>query len=232
MTSWNAKKQGFSDRYNTLSNYFQNELTTDASGFNDSMTKFINNGGVSNSSDINVDASGAIVAFNKILQKKSELRTLNNDIVGEIKTISTDEDTGNMLLQNGNLQQEIHELEKQKDVSRKDADTALNREKTLRLQDKNITAHQLFLIKNPVSKSLIPYLWAISVIFVAIGVLIFKKTLPPIPTAGTLSVSLPFFGTFWLFFQTAIKDVRIWVALSAALIIVIIFLSLKIVNVI
>lgn len=230
-SSWIDKKQDFKKRLDSISDYFQNTLSSDMGSFTSAMSNYIQKGGVSESSASNGDSKQAMEMYNKIATQKGSFRKLNDDILKTIRTISSTNDSGNLLLQNGILQQDIQALEKKKGIIEKNVKTAIEREKVFRLQNSDINSHQLFLIKNPVPKSFIPYLWAISVLFVAIGVLIFQTTIPPIPQFNPADISTASADLFATIIEF-LKDRRIWMSLSGAFAIVIIFLSLKIANII
>lgn len=230
MALWGEKKRIFQKRFDELNEYTQNGFPSDMDAFKKYMSAYIEKGGVSESSSTNGDATNALKQYDQINTKKNGFVKLNDDILQALKKVAMEKDSGKLLSESGQLQQKIAHLEKQKTVSKEDAETAKEREESLRFRDKNTTSHSLFLIKNPVPRSYIPYLWAISVLFVSIGVLVFKESFPPIPAIGTIGLSSSsLIGSPVIDF---LKDRRIWMALSAAFAIVIVFLSLKVANVI
>jgi hypothetical protein len=89
-----------------------------------------------------------------------------------------------LLQQNGQLQQKIAAAQKRYDEILQEAATADARNKNLRTSDTHITAHQVFLLGRPLRPASIPYLWALSVLFISISVLFLYYyspiTIPPL----------------------------------------------------
>ena len=225
--SWIDKKQDFQRRYNIVSSYWQNKtdinkpsLTRDIDNLNTAVANFIKKGGVSQDPTNDPNYTQALNLFNNIKAKKAEFDNLNKDIRTTITQITSEYDTGSMLKTNGDLQQDIIRLEKQKVESNNDAETANLRDKLLKERDTAVTRHQLFFLDRPVKSSSIPILWGLSILFVAAAIIVFKQLFPGIAMPGTEFSILHFF-----------MDPRIWMALTTAAVIVIIFLVLKIVGV-
>lgn len=226
--SWADKKKEFERRYNTVSSYWQNKadtnkpsLTRDIDNLNTAVAGFIKTGGVSQDPTNDPNYTQALNLFNSIKGKKAEFDNLNKDIRTTITGITTEYDTGNMLKTNGDLQQDIMRLEKQKVEANNDASTAKLRDTLLKKRDTAVTRHQLFFLDRPVRSSSIPILWGLSILFVAAAIIVFKQLFPGVPTVPGNEFSLIYF----------FMDPRIWMALTAAAVIVIIFLVLKIVGV-
>jgi hypothetical protein len=225
--SWADKKKEFERRYNAVSSYWQNKtdtnkpsLTRDIDNLNTAVAGFIKTGGVSQDPTNDPNYTQALNLFNSIKAKKQEFDNLNKDIRTTITGITKEYDTGSMLKTNGDLQQDIIRLEKQKVESNNDASTANLRDKLIKERDTAVTRHQLFFLDRPVKSSSIPILWGLSILFVAAAIIVFKQLFPAVAAPGT-EFSLVYF----------FMDPRIWIALTAAAAIVIIFLVLKIVGV-
>ena len=225
--SWQDKKADFQRRYNAVSSYWQNKtdtnkpsLTNDIDNLNTAVANFIKKGGVSQDPSNDPNYTQALNLFNNIKAKKADFDNLNKDIRTTITQITKEYDTGSMLKTNGDLQQDIIRLEKQKVESNNDAATANLRDTLLKERDTAITKHQLFFLDRPVRSSSIPILWGLSILFVAAAIIVFKQLFPTISTSGTEFSAMNFF-----------MDPRIWMALSIAAVIVIIFLVMKIVGV-
>jgi ABC-type transport system involved in cytochrome bd biosynthesis fused ATPase/permease subunit len=112
-----------------------------------------------------------------------------------------------------------------------DAKTAELRESLLRSKESNITRHQVVFLGRPLRPSSIPYLWALSVLFIGASILMFQTMTPPLqPLFTTL------FGTSTGMGDGVgggfLSDVRVWRTLVGAFTVVIIFLSLRVANVI
>jgi hypothetical protein len=225
--SWVDKKKDFQRRYNAISSYWQNKtdtakpsLTRDVDNLNTAVAAFIKTGGTSQDPANNPNYTQAIQLFNNIQAKKNDFNTLNNNIRTTITQITAEYDTGNLLKGNGNLQQDIIRLEKEKVEANNDADTAKLRDNLLKERDTAITKHQLFFLNRPVRSSAIPFLWGLSILFIAAAIIVFKQLFPGI---GVMQGDYSALNIF--------VDPRIWMILTIAAAIVIIFLVLKIVGV-
>ena len=133
---------------------------------------------------------------------------------------------GRLLAENGSLQQQIIQLEKDAKLSDQDVKSAELRDELLRSHPSNVTKQQLFLLGRPLRPTSIPYLWALSILFIGGSLILFQQISPPIAQPIAEWMSMP---SDWSMF---LSDGRIWGLLSGALVIVVIFLSLRIANVI
>jgi hypothetical protein len=127
-----------------------------------------------------------------------------------------------MLTQTGNLQTQIKMREKRKKELQVEVDTALARDEVLRSKDTNLTAHQLFLLDRPVRKGMLPYLWTLSIIFIGIGLILYKMYLPSIQPSESTIVGVEMTIIDMLFNKPVL------ITLLACCVIVILFLSLKV----
>ena len=105
-----------------------------------------------------------------------------------------------------------------------DVETSVARDKLLRSRDTDVTRHQLFILDRPIRKGLIPYLWIISVLFIGIGLVIFKMSMPSLETdVGGGSI-------LYMTMEFVTNKIVLGSLLMSALI-VILFLSLKVAGV-
>jgi hypothetical protein len=164
----------------------------------------------------------AIIAdIQKINNAKQGYITLKEQII----TTLTDAEKLNLpaaLRENGELQKHIQQLRKVNNGMKVDAETAMARDELLRSRDTNLNAHQLFLLDRPVRRGMVPYLWALSIIFITVGLVILKGLAPNLQfDYFTVSQMI---GSF--FTNTAVL-----MSLLIAALITIIFLSLQIAGV-
>ena len=229
MPAWLDKKATFARRHQELSNYRQNTLQGDITTLNSAVSQFINRGGVSQDPQSDGNYNEILRLTQKIEAKQTAFKALNSDISTAIKDMSTNYDSGQLLLDNGRLQQEIQALEKQKAEAATDAEAAALRDEVLKERDTAVNQHQIFFLDRPVRRSSIPFLWAIGFLFVAAGLLVFKQMLP-IEGAGVgMAASLPTAILYSL--QGVLADPRVWMTLVGAAVITIIVLSLKVAGV-
>lgn len=227
--SWADKKKDFERRYNALhADIFENSPRHRGGSFIEDMeiTKqmvlqgYIARAGLSQDISDNTSIYFLNTIDNQIKQKKDAFLQLNKDIETAILNISKNYDSGSLLKDNGNLQQDIIRLEKEKVEANNDAATANLRDNLLKERDTAITKHQLFFLNRPVKSSAIPFLWGLSILFAAVAIIVFKQLFP------NIGVSTEYYSPFSIF-----MDPRIWMILTIAAVIVIVFLVLKIVGV-
>lgn len=228
MPSWLDKKATFATRHQELSNYRQNALQGDITSLNSAVSQFINRGGVSQDPQSDGNYNEILRLTQKIEAKQAAFKALNADVSTAIKDMSTNYDSGQLLLDNGRLQQEIQALEKQKAEAVTDAEAAALRDEVLKERDTAVNQHQIFFLDRPVRRSSIPFLWAIGFLFVAAGLLVFKQMLPITAVEG-MAASLPTAILYSL--QGTLADPRVWMTLVGAAVITIIVLSLKVAGV-
>lgn len=222
MESWINAKKAFQTRYNTLSDYRQNTLQNDLSFIQGNMSAYVNMAGNTYAppNDDNV-YNKAKSRFDIVNAKLNEFSTLNKDITNKLQEISAQNDTGQLLSQNGSLLQDIKQLETKVEEYKGDAESAQLRDELVKDRNTAVNRHQLFFLNKPLSKSSIPFLWGLSILFVGIGVLIFKQMFPLSLTATP--------GTFNII--QYLLDPRVLIALVVASLIVVIFLTMKILGV-
>jgi hypothetical protein len=227
---WPQERQVFQTRYNELTAR-STQLQNDADWLNYFTGNYIASGGVSLNPAKDDNYIGALAKAELIKKYKADMAALVNDLNQKIKSVSVSTDIGTKLTENGRLQQEITELEKEAKDYEDDAKTAELRESLLRSKESNITRHQVVFLGRPLRPSSIPYLWALSVLFIGASILMFQTMTPPLqPLFTTL------FGTSTGMGDGVgggfLSDVRVWRTLVGAFTVVIVFLSLRVANVI
>lgn len=171
-----------------------------------------------------------------------QLQTLRQeyDIIRRSLTSYLTEQAGNYQLsdkleQTGSLQAQIRRLEEELEKMKTDVETAVARDELLRSRDRTGNEHTLYLMNRPVRRGMVPYLWALSVLLVGVGVLFFYWLTPMIflpssvnaygnPMADTMNQLI-------LMITNIVMNPYIWMALFGAAAIVILALSLKIAGV-
>lgn len=137
------------------------------------------------------------------------------------------------LEQTGQLQGQIRRLEEDRDKMKTDVETALARDELLRSRERTGNEHTLYLLNRPVRRGMIPYLWALSVLFVGMGVLFFYWLTPVLllPSTQNTYGAPPVMGGILTLLIDIFTHRYTWMALFGAASIVILFLSLKIAGV-
>ena len=216
---WIEEREKFQKRFDSISQENVQALITE---LNKAVGSFVAKGGVSQDPNNNPDYNNVVKLTQRAESIKQRYAALNDDILKYLTTVAKDDDLAGLLKENGELQKQINRLEKIQDEMKIDVTSAIARDEVLRTRNTEVTRHQLFILDRPVRRGLIPYLWVIAVLFIGIGLVIFKMTMPVISTNGAEGVS--FVTTLMEFFTNKI----VLSSLLGSAIIVIIFLSLKI----
>ena len=216
---WIEEREKFQKRFDSISQENVQALITE---LNKAVGSFVAKGGVSQDPNNNPDYNNVVKLTQRAESIKQRYAALNDDILKYLTTVAKDDDLAGLLKENGELQKQINRLEKIQDEMKIDVTSAIARDELLRTRNTEVTRHQLFILDRPVRRGLIPYLWVIAVLFIGIGLVIFKMTMPVISTNGAEGVS--FVTTLMEFFTNKI----VLSSLLGSAIIVIIFLSLKI----
>ena len=127
---------------------------------------------------------------------KDRSTLLFNKINSVLSTEMANQPTSDLLSKTGTLQQQIQRLHKIKKDIKVDVESAIARDEVLRSRDTKLNSHKLFLLNRPVRKGVIPYLWVLSVLFIGIGLVLFRMMLPESTTTfsnglgSSMSISL------------------------------------------
>jgi hypothetical protein len=120
------------------------------------------------------------------------------------------------------LQSELAILQKSYEDRYNDQQTAITRDQILRSGNGAVTNHQVYLLGRPLRPASIPYLWALSTLFIGFALLIFYTYSPyEIP-----DIEIIIFDLYLLF-----TDAFTWAILFSIASVVILFLSLRIAKV-
>jgi hypothetical protein len=218
MASWPERRAAFVQAFEVINAYVQNNLMTDLTKLSIGLTEYVQLGGVSN--DPTQDPIYAQITQNsqQIQAMKGALVDLNQELSTAIRTHASDNDINGLLAENGMLQQVIQDTQKKKEDTAADAKAAELRDEVLRTREHNVTKHQLFLLGRPLRPGSIPYLWALSALFVGLGLLLVAMTFP------TFSVSNELEG---MDMMDLLSQPAVWGSVLGAAGIVILFLSLN-----
>ena len=220
--SWDEKKKEFKARYDTL-----NEMNVDSLVFelNKSIASYIQSGGLTKDSSADPNFNDIQTKITSIKSIKDSYYALLTDINNYLKEKATNSNLSGSLSSNGELMQYIQELEKKNEELKVDVETALARDELLRSRNTKRDSHSLFLLDRPIRKPVIPYLWVLSILFIGLGLIMIKMTMPQ------LDIPMDSAGYLYTIMTNFISNRAVLLSIIAAAIIVIIFLSLKIAGV-
>ena len=215
---WIEERAKFQKIFDDLSQENVQGLITE---LNKATGNFIARGGISQDPNNNPDYDTIIKLTQRAENIKNSYAFLNDNILKYITTEAKDNDLAGLLKDNGELQRQIIRLEKIQDEMRIDVTSSIARDELLRSRNTDVTRHQLFILDRPIRRGLIPYLWVLAVLFIGVGLVIFRMTMPTIIFEGGTGFSL----------LALFENRGVLIALLVTALIVIIFLSLKIAGV-
>jgi len=132
-------------------------------------------------------------------------------------------DSATLASQNAAYQTTLIGLVEQRDNLLEDQQVAELRDTVLRSGNTKVSNHQIYLLGRPLRPASIPYIWALSVLFIGAAILIFYMFFPyTIPPIDVILFEI------YILFSTPM----IWSVLFGLASIVILFLSLRIANII
>ena len=212
---WIEERAKFQKRFDDLSQENVQGLITE---LNKATGNFIARGGISQDPNNNPDYDTIVKLTQRAESIKQRYAALNDDILKYLTTEAKDNDLAGLLKENGELQKQISRLEKIQDEMKIDVTSAVARDELLRSRNTDVTRHQLFILDCPVRRGLIPYLWVLAVLFIGVGLVIFRMTMPTIIFEGGTGFSL----------LSIFESKGVIISLLVSALIVILFLSLKI----
>ena len=214
------KKETFTKRHDDIATYVSGQMNEDITTLNLKIVNYIQSGGVAKG-DTNTDYSEIDRITKQIALYKNQIVNLNKEVATAIKEQGENSDMEALLQKNGELQKQIAKAETQKGELHEDAGNAKVRDQALRTKDTNINNRQVYLLGHPLRPASIPYLWGLSILFIGIAVLMLYYYSPiPFPSSEDLiPILIEQFYNPWL-----------WISLLGAASIIILFLILKVMN--
>jgi hypothetical protein len=220
-TTWAAMKQENNNKFATIADYLNNSLPKDIDALSQGLSLYVQSGGIASDPASDGPYKTILEKSNIINTQKKALADLNKQVAKQINTYSATADMDTMLLENGKLQATIKNLEKEVAEASNDEKAAELRDQILRSRDTNITKHQLFLLGRPLRPSFIPFLWALSVLFIGTGILLYAYFFPIPPELWPMTIAS---------IMQTLSSPWVWGSLFGSACIVIFFLVLKIVG--
>lgn len=215
--SWHEQKEQFQKSFDNLGEKKNNDIFTDLKS---AVDKYILNEYTKDKNEL--EYNNIIKLKKQADDIKKQYSDLNQNIIQYISNESKN-DISTLLIENGDIQKKIKKLEKVQDEMKVDVESAIARDDLLRSRDTDMSRHKLFLLERPVRKGILPYLWVVSVLFIGIGLFIYKTTFPNIGLSGSVGSS----GSFGSIIEILTGKIVLGSLLIGALI-TILFLSLRI----
>jgi len=220
--SWVDTKAQFTKRQNDIATYVAGQMNQDITALNQAIATYIQKGGVA-AGDSNPDYDTINTLSQRLALYKTQIIGLNKDLTAAIQSQGTSSDMEGLLQKNGELQKQIATAQAKKQELSEDAGSALVRDQALRTKDTRINNRQVYLLGRPLRPASIPYVWGISILFIGIAVLMLYYYSPiQIPSVEfIMAILIEQFYNPWM-----------WISLLGAASIVILFLILRIMNLI
>ena len=218
MAAWAERRAQFIQQFTTLGQYIQNQMPTDIQNLTNAMAQYVQAGGVSNDPSQDPNYATIVSTSQAIQAAKTRLQELNGAVSNAIRSHASNNDINGLLSENGLLQQAIQDRQQTRQATEADAKAAELRDDVLRTREYAVSKHQLFLLGRPLRPASIPYLWALSTLFVGIGLLGIAMAFP------SLSVSEQFEETDWM---ETLGQPAVWGSVLGACLLVILVLSLN-----
>lgn len=176
----------------------------------------------------------ATLSVDQLQAVKQEYDQVRQGLASYLTQQAQEYQLSDRLEQTGQLQGQIRRLEEEREKMKTDVETALAREELLRSRERTGNEHTLYLLNRPVRRGMVPYLWALSVLFVGVGILFFYWLSPVLfPPGQGQGMNMSYGATGGI--GAALSDVfanrYTWMALFGAASVVILALSLKIAGV-
>jgi hypothetical protein len=222
--SWIEKRAEFQKRFDDLSQENVQGLITE---LNTAVGNYISKSGISQDPNNNPVYNNVVQLTQRAQQIKDRYSKLNDDILVYLRNNAKDNDMAGLLNENGELQKQINRLEKIQTEMKIDVESAIARDKLLRSRNTDVTSHQLFILGRPIKKQLIPYLWVVSILFIGVGLVIFKMAAPSFGVSTNSEASGSILGMVIEF----VTNKMVLGSLLISALIVILFLSLKVAGV-
>jgi hypothetical protein len=222
--SWIEKRAEFQKRFDDLSQENVQGLITE---LNTAVGNYISKSGISQDPNNNPVYNNVVQLTQRAQQIKDRYSKLNDDILVYLRNNAKDNDMAGLLNENGELQKQINRLEKIQTEMKIDVESAIARDKLLRSRNTDVTSHQLFILGRPIKKQLIPYLWVVSILFIGVGLVIFKMAAPSFSVSTNSEASGSVLGMVIEF----VTNKMVLGSLLISALIVILFLSLKVAGV-
>ena len=223
--AWITKKTEFNNRLDELNSKDLNKLITELNTYTG---KYLSSAGLTQNQDAstNPDYVKIISLSNEAESIKKGYSALNDDILQYLREQSKYNDMSALLQKSGELQKNLTQLHRFKKEMKTDVETAIARDELLRTRETKLNEHQLFILDRPVRRSMIPYLWVLSVVFVGIGLVLLRKLQPELGISNNeaRALSESFWGMVSLYFTTNAT----WLGIIGACMIVILVLGLKV----
>ena len=178
MDDWKTHKDTYIESLNTLN---KTDVTNHIKVLNSEVAAYINLRGSIENNVPSANANAQRISIDNQVRALEDIKNgysrLNTEIITFVSAAGDKMNLTGKLTENGKLQQDIKKLEIQNNELTIDVESAIARDEILRSKD-NISRHNLFILDRPIRRGLIPYLWAIGVLFIGIGLIVFKMTMP------------------------------------------------------
>jgi hypothetical protein len=185
MSDWNNVKSSHYQRKAELdSKTNHNALEQKISRMNAAIFRYTQTAGISQNPNNNSDYEEASSTFKELSELQKNYMNLNKTLLKNVRALSDDSDTRNKLHHVGKLNNDIKQLEKELQTTKKEAETATARQYGIQKTDEKVSYYQGFSgmigFVRPLHPFSVPFLIAFGLIFLFFSALLLREMFTPI----------------------------------------------------
>jgi hypothetical protein len=222
--SWTDQRAQFNLRVDQLA---QKNVNSMLNTLNNTIASYVHTSGLTQNPTTNPTYESIRTQLKAIKDIRDSYDSLYNDIQTYLNTQAKSNNLPVSLSENAQLQLDLQRLEKINKTLNVDVETAIARDELLRSRETKGNSHHLFLLDRPIRKQMIPYVWVLSILFIGVGLIIIRTSIPNFETSF-VSSSHELIHSITEFIMNPI----VLMGLLGATILVIIGLSLKVAGII
>jgi hypothetical protein len=185
MSDWNSVKSSYRHRKAELdSKTDNNALEQKISKMNAAIFRYTQTAGISQNPSTNADYEEASTTFKSLSELQKSYIDLNKSLLRNVRTLTDDSDTRNKLQQVGELKNNISQLEKELQTTKKEAETADARQYGIQKTDEKVSYYQGFSAMigfvRPLHPFSVPFLISFGIIFLFFSALLLREMSTPV----------------------------------------------------
>jgi len=193
MSDWNSVKSSYHQRKAELdSKTDNNALEQKISKMNAAIFRYTQTAGISQNPNTNSDYEEASNTFKTLSELQKSYIDLNKTLLRNVRALTDDSDTRNKLQHVGELKNNISQLEKELQTTKKEAETADARQYGIQKTDQKVSYYQGFSAMigfvRPLHPFSVPFLISFGLIFLFFSALLLREMSTPV--SGTSSEGL------------------------------------------
>jgi hypothetical protein len=204
MSTWDQLKANLLDQKTQLdTRTTDTEINKKVSAMNDAVFRYINKAGISQNPGSNADYTAANTTFNELTALEKNYITLNTNLSGAIRQMTSASDVQNKLQTVGTLRNDIINLERELKDIKQDANTSLARQDSVDKPAQDVSFYQGFGASlgftKPLNKLSIPILISFGLLLLFLSGLMLRDFFTPSLGSYNMASGINANGVFSLF---------------------------------